>query len=451
MKDGWVADGARTFAVGEISPVAAKLLEVTEQSLFDAVGQCQVGNRLGDVSHAVQAHVEAEGFSVVRSLVGHGIGRSMHEEPQIPNYGPAGKGVVLEEGMVLAIEPMVTAGRHMVRMGDDGWAIYSQDGSLAAHFEFTVAITAAGPRILTPWHEAGARRGLTRRTAPRRRAADPPRPRSHSADEQAEDGQDAAIGRLAAVALAALVAVRPRARPRGRGPGRRVVPAPAAGTPGRAGSPSRPAPSPRGSRPSGRRSASTAAPSAVTRTTRGRTRAAAAVGLVVRVGPRAVADARARSSAACEPRARKTTGRPRERIRDLRVAARLGAGVLGVDAPGRSGRARSRYWTISQSPSWRPVRSSPRSCGLSANSIQYCSHARRGARRASGRGGRAGTPGHAAGERLDRGERRPARRSRGRRTGAWRASGPARRAARRRRAPASSGERREPPDRHGGA
>jgi methionyl aminopeptidase len=154
VKDGWVADGARTFAVGEISPVAEKLLEVTEQSLFRAVEQCVVGNRLGDVSHAVQTHVEEHGFSVVRSLVGHGIGRSMHEEPQIPNYGPPGKGPLLEEGMVLAIEPMVTAGRHMVRMGDDGWAIYSQDGSLAAHFEFTVAITAAGPRILTPWHES---------------------------------------------------------------------------------------------------------------------------------------------------------------------------------------------------------------------------------------------------------------------------------------------------------
>ena len=156
VKDGWVADGARTFAVGEISPVAEKLLEVTEQSLFRAVEQCQVGNRLGDVSNAVQTHVEEHGFSVVRSLVGHGIGRSMHEEPQIPNYGPPGKGPVLDEGMVLAIEPMVTAGRHMVRMGDDGWSIYSQDGSLAAHFEFTIAITAAGPRILTPWHHPEA-------------------------------------------------------------------------------------------------------------------------------------------------------------------------------------------------------------------------------------------------------------------------------------------------------
>ena len=155
--DGWVADAARTFAVGEVSPVASKLLEVTEGSLLQAVEQCRPGNRLGDVSHAVQEHVEAGGFSIVRSLVGHGIGRSMHEEPQIPNYGPPGKGVPLEEGMVLAVEPMVTAGRHMVRMGDDGWAIYSQDGSLAAHFEFTVAVTAAGPRILTPWHEAGQR------------------------------------------------------------------------------------------------------------------------------------------------------------------------------------------------------------------------------------------------------------------------------------------------------
>jgi methionyl aminopeptidase len=152
VKDGWVADAARTFPVGEISPVAARLLAVTEEALFRAVEQCRAGNRLGDVSHAVQAHVEANGFSIVRSLVGHGIGRNMHEEPQIPNYGPPGRGIVLEEGMVLAVEPMVTAGRHMVRMGDDGWAIYSQDGSLAAHFEFTIAVTGEGPRILTPWH-----------------------------------------------------------------------------------------------------------------------------------------------------------------------------------------------------------------------------------------------------------------------------------------------------------
>jgi methionyl aminopeptidase len=151
IRDGWVADAARTFPVGPISPVAQKLLTVTEESLHLAVEQCRADNRLGDVSHAVQAHVEAAGLSIVRTLVGHGIGRSMHEEPQIPNYGTPGTGVPLEEGMVLAVEPMVTAGRHAVRVGDDHWAIYSQDGSLAAHFEFTIAITADGPRILTPW------------------------------------------------------------------------------------------------------------------------------------------------------------------------------------------------------------------------------------------------------------------------------------------------------------
>ena len=151
--DGWVADGAVTFPVGPVTPVARKLLEVTRQSLFDAVEQCRPGNRLGDVSHAVQQRVEGEGLSVVRSLVGHGIGRDMHEDPQIPNYGRAGSGPPLEPGMVLAVEPMVNAGRHMVRMGEDGWAIYSQDGSLAAHFEFTIAVTEDGPRILTPWHE----------------------------------------------------------------------------------------------------------------------------------------------------------------------------------------------------------------------------------------------------------------------------------------------------------
>ena len=152
VHDGWVADAARTFPVGSTSPIATRLLRATEGALFAAVEQCRPGNRLGDVSHAVQARVEGDGLSVVRSLVGHGIGRSMHEDPQIPNYGDPGRGPLLEEGMVLAVEPMVTAGRHMVRMGDDGWAIYSQDGSLAAHFEFTIAITADGPRILTPWH-----------------------------------------------------------------------------------------------------------------------------------------------------------------------------------------------------------------------------------------------------------------------------------------------------------
>ena len=151
--DGWVADAARTFAVGPVSATARKLLETTQASLFAAVAQCRPHNKLGDVSHAVQEIVEAEDLSIVRSLVGHGIGRDMHEDPQIPNYGTPGKGITLEEGMVFAVEPMVTAGRHTVRMGDDHWAIYSQDGSLAAHFEFTIAVTADGPRVLTPWHE----------------------------------------------------------------------------------------------------------------------------------------------------------------------------------------------------------------------------------------------------------------------------------------------------------
>ena len=153
--DGWVADAARTFAVGPVTPIARKLLVTTEEALLVAVDYCRTGNRLGDVSHAIQEHVEAAGLSIVRTLVGHGIGRSMHEDPQIPNYGTPGTGVPLEDGMALAVEPMVTAGRHAVRVGDDHWAIYSQDGSPAAHFEFTIAITGDGPRILTPWHEAG--------------------------------------------------------------------------------------------------------------------------------------------------------------------------------------------------------------------------------------------------------------------------------------------------------
>jgi methionyl aminopeptidase len=158
IKDGWVADAAITLPIGQISPVAKRLLATTRQSLFDAVEQCQVGNRLGDISNAVQTTVEKEGFAVIRSLVGHGIGRDMHEDPQIPNYGPPGKGPVLEEGMVLAIEPMVNVGTPPIRIGRDNWSVYSQDGSLAAHFEFTVAITAEGPRILTPWHEEEALR-----------------------------------------------------------------------------------------------------------------------------------------------------------------------------------------------------------------------------------------------------------------------------------------------------
>jgi methionyl aminopeptidase len=163
--DGWVADAAITHPIGNVTPIATKLLATTRASLFEAVEQCRPGNRLGDVSHAVQQRVEADGFGVIRSLVGHGIGRDMHEDPQIPNVGEPGTGPELEEGMVLAVEPMVNAGDHRVRMGSDNWAVYSQDGSLAAHFEFTIAITADGPRILTPWHLSEAEQAPERARA----------------------------------------------------------------------------------------------------------------------------------------------------------------------------------------------------------------------------------------------------------------------------------------------
>jgi len=160
--DGWVADAARTFPVERIGEREQGLLSATRESLLAGVAQCRVGNRIGDVSSAIQGVAEEAGLSVVRSLVGHGVGRSMHEDPQVPNYGKPGKGPLLEEGMVLAIEPMTTAGRPAVRVGGDGWAIYSQDNSPAAHFEFTVAVTAAGPRILTPWHLAAEERASER-------------------------------------------------------------------------------------------------------------------------------------------------------------------------------------------------------------------------------------------------------------------------------------------------
>ena len=147
--DGFVADSAYTFPVGEISADAERLLEGCQAALAAGIEQCRVGNRLSDISHAVQAVTEEQGFSVVRSLVGHGVGRSMHEEPQIPNYGEPGRGPLLAEGMTFAIEPMITAGGPDIVLHDDEWSISSADGSLAAHFEHTVAITADGPRILT--------------------------------------------------------------------------------------------------------------------------------------------------------------------------------------------------------------------------------------------------------------------------------------------------------------
>jgi methionyl aminopeptidase len=152
-KDGWVADAALTVPVGPVTEDARKLLEVTRAALFAGIAEARPSNHLGDISHAIQNTVEAEGLSIIRTLVGHGIGRDMHEDPQIPNFGEPGRGPELEAGMVLAIEPMVNSGEAEVRVGSDNWAVYSSDGSLAAHFEFTIAITETGPRILTPWHE----------------------------------------------------------------------------------------------------------------------------------------------------------------------------------------------------------------------------------------------------------------------------------------------------------
>ena len=147
--DGLVADSAVTLPVGEIDPEAQRLLDVCQEALAAGIDRARTGNRLSDISHAVQTVVEEAGFSVVRSLVGHGVGRSYHEDPQIPNYGPPGRGPLLQEGMTLAIEPMITAGEPDVFVHDDDWSISSVDESLAAHFEHTVAVTAEGPKILT--------------------------------------------------------------------------------------------------------------------------------------------------------------------------------------------------------------------------------------------------------------------------------------------------------------
>ncbi len=152
---GWVADAALTVAVGDPGRQASRLMEVTAGALAEGIKRFRAGNHLGDISAAVQRHVEKNGFSVVRTLVGHGIGRQMHEEPQIPNYGSPGEGPRLEEGMVFAIEPMVNAGGEKVTVGKDKWAVSTADGSLSAHFEHTVALTADGPRILTAGDAAG--------------------------------------------------------------------------------------------------------------------------------------------------------------------------------------------------------------------------------------------------------------------------------------------------------
>lgn len=148
--DGYIADSAYTFGVGDVDPEAQRLMDVAQDALDAGIEQARVGNRVGDVSRAVQIVVEGAGFSVVRSLVGHGVGRYYHEDPHIPNFGEPGRGPRLSEGMTLAIEPMITAGGPEVVMSEDGWTISTADGSVAAHFEHTVAITPAGPQILTP-------------------------------------------------------------------------------------------------------------------------------------------------------------------------------------------------------------------------------------------------------------------------------------------------------------
>jgi methionyl aminopeptidase len=147
--DGFVADSAFTFPVGEVSAEAERLLEAGQAALAAGIEQARVGNRVGDISYAVQRATEDAGFAVVRSLVGHGVGRSYHEDPQIPNFGPPGRGAPLQPGITIAIEPMITAGSHEVYLHDDGWSISTEDDSLAAHFEHTVAVTEEGPRILT--------------------------------------------------------------------------------------------------------------------------------------------------------------------------------------------------------------------------------------------------------------------------------------------------------------
>lgn len=156
--DGFFGDSAVTVPIGRVSEQADRLLRVTEEALNRAITQVRIGARVSDIGHAVQHYVEGNGFSVVREFVGHGIGAAMHEEPQIPNYGEPGRGPRLAVGMVLAIEPMVNAGKAGVKILADGWTAVTRDGSLSAHFEHTVAVTAHGPRILTVRNGVGALR-----------------------------------------------------------------------------------------------------------------------------------------------------------------------------------------------------------------------------------------------------------------------------------------------------
>ncbi|MBQ3817371.1 MAG: type I methionyl aminopeptidase [Clostridia bacterium] len=147
--EGYNGDNAATFACGEVSAEAKRLMDTTRESLYEGIAQARAGNRIGDIGHAVQRYVEARGYSVVRQFVGHGVGTSLHEAPEVPNFGTEGRGIRLLPGMTLAIEPMVNIGKPGVKIMPDGWTVLTSDGSLSAHFEHTIAITADGPQIMT--------------------------------------------------------------------------------------------------------------------------------------------------------------------------------------------------------------------------------------------------------------------------------------------------------------
>ncbi len=147
--DGWSADAAWTYPIGTVSPDAQRLLNVSRESLFQGIGKAKIGNRIGDIGAAVQRYVESHGYSVVRDLVGHGIGRTVHEEPSVPNFGKAGKGEPIRDGLTICIEPMVNQGRLQVKTLADHWTVVTEDGKLSAHFEHTVAVTREGPELLT--------------------------------------------------------------------------------------------------------------------------------------------------------------------------------------------------------------------------------------------------------------------------------------------------------------
>lgn len=149
IKDGWQGDAARTFAVGKVSTEARKLIDVTRECFFEGIKHARNGRRLGDLSHAIQVHAESHGYGVVRKMVGHGIGRHMHEDPSVPNFGAAGTGVLLKSGYTIAVEPMINAGTFEIKFDPDGWTTRSEDGSLSAHYENTILIRDGEPEILT--------------------------------------------------------------------------------------------------------------------------------------------------------------------------------------------------------------------------------------------------------------------------------------------------------------